>query len=832
MQIPSFSENRYVLTFIDDYTRKTWVYMLKQKSEVFEKFRHIKTLVEKQCGHYIKVLRTDRGGEYISQDFLHFCRENGIQKQFTARYTPQQNGVAERKNRTILDMVRSMLKAKHLPHEYWAEAVTCAVYILNRCPTKAVMSKIPEEAWSGQKQTVTHMRVFGCVAYAHVSDQLRKKLDSKGENLEKTVNVEIIVSHEEEEEGTVANNPFLVVPPPQQQIQQTTPQAGIRTALRSQGSASSSTPQGSEIPSSSGGTPSTPRRPRFINLNEIYEQGEVSTNTGMNSLFALYCHVDDPIHFEDAVNEDKWIEAMNEEIGAIKKSKTWELVDLPEGKDAIGVKWVYKTKNNAEGKIDRHKARLVVKGYKQQQGKDYDETFSPVARMETVRTVLSIAAQHKWKIYQMDVKSSFLNGVLKEEVYVEQPPGYEVEGQEHKVCKLKKALYGLKQAPRAWYSRIDAYLIENGFDKCDGEPTLYIKENDGKILIVVLYVDDLIFTSNDAFLIADFKAVMKSEFEMADLGFLRYFLGIEVDQSENGVFISQDKYVEAVLKRFNMQNSKAAVTPTVVGLKLTKEDSSKDFDPKLYKSIVGSLMYLTVTRPDIMHVVSLISRFMERPKETHWQAAKKILRYVNGTKGFGILYSSSESFMLKGYTDSDWAGSVDDRKSTSGYVFYMGSGAISWASKKQPVVSLSTAEAEYVAATAAACQAVWLRRVIRDLCHEQEKGTTIYCDNSSAIALSKNSVFHKRTKHIDTKFHFIRELVNNGEIVLQHCRTEDQLADILTKPLGKKSFDHFRKCLGMQKNPPVEIKGECWNDNLNCRGATATAAYCLQKTSI
>eukprot|EP00253_Pinus_taeda_P006722 PITA_06722 len=259
---------------------------------------------------------------------------------------------------------------------------------------------------------------------------------------------------------------------------------------------------------------------------------------------------------------------MNEEIGTIERSKTWELVDLPEGKDAIGVKWVYKTKSNAEGKIDRHKARLVVKGYEQQQGKYYDETFAPVARMETVRTVLSIAAQHKRKIYQMDVKSAFLNRVLKEEVYVEQLPGYEVEGQEHKVCKLKKALYGLKQALRAWYSRIDAYLIENGFDKCDGEPTLYIKEN-------------------------------------------------ELDQSENGVFISQDKYVEAVLKRFNMQNNKAAVTPTVVGLKLTKEDNSKDFDPKLYKSIVGSLMYLTATRPDIMHAVSLISRFMERPKETH-----------------------------------------------------------------------------------------------------------------------------------------------------------------------------------------------------------------------
>eukprot|EP00253_Pinus_taeda_P021950 PITA_21950 len=357
--------------------------------------------------------------------------------------------------------------------------------------------------------------------------------------------------------------------------------------------------------------------------------------------------------------------------------------------------------------------------------------------------MFSIAAQQKWKIYQMDVKSAFLNGVLKEEVYVEQPPGYEVEGQEHKVYKLKKALYGLKEAPRA---------------------------------------------CNDASLIADFKAVMKSEFEMTELGFLRYFLRIEVDQSENGVFISQVKYVEAVLKRFNMQNSKAATTSTIMGLKLTKEDRNKDFDPKLYKSIVGSLMYLTATRPDIMHAMSLISKFMERLKETHWQAAKRILRYVKGTKGFGILYSSSESFMLTSYTDSNWAGSVDDRKSTSGYVFHMGSGAISWASKKQLVVSLSTAEAEYVEATTTACQAVWLRRVLIDLCHEQEKGTTIYYDNSSEIALSKNFVFHKRTKHIDTKFHFIRELVNNGEIILQHCRTKDQLDDILTKPLGKKSL--------------------------------------------
>eukprot|EP00253_Pinus_taeda_P019640 PITA_19640 len=400
--------------------------------------------------------------------------------------------------------------------------------------------------------------------------------------------------------------------------------------------------------------------------------------------------------------------------------------------------------------------------------------------METVRAVLSIAAQNKWKFYQMDVKSTFLNGVLMEEVYVEQPLGYEKKGQEHKVCILKKALYGLKQAPRAWYSRIDFYLLDNEFEKC-----------------------------NDDYLIENSKSVMKEEFEMTDMGLLRYFLGIEVDQNKNGIFISQEKYVNEVLGIFNMQDSKAAITPTVMGLKLRKENSSKDFDPSVYKSIVGNLMYLTATRPDIMHAVSLISRFMERPKETHWQAAKRILRYVKGAKRYGIFYTVSECSDLVGYIDSDWAGSVDDWKSTSGYVFHIGSRSISWASKKQPIVVLSTAEAEYVAATAAACQAVWVRRMLRSLCQEQATTTIIFCDNSSAIALYKNSVFHKRTKHIDTKFHYIRELVNNGEIVLQHCRTQEQVADILTKPLDQKSFEFLRKRVGMTDNPAVEIKGEC-----------------------
>eukprot|EP00253_Pinus_taeda_P003001 PITA_03001 len=362
-------------------------------------------------------------------------------------------------------------------------------------------------------------------------------------------------------------------------------------------------------------------------------------------------------------------------------------------------------------------------------------------------------------------KVSVLEWSAKEEVYVAQPLGYEIEGQEDKVYQLKKALYGLKKAPRAWYNRIDAYLLDNGFDKCNGELILYIKERKGKILIVALYVDDLIFTGSDDFLIADFKQIMKSELEMADLGLLRYFLGIEIKQTENDIFIYQTKYVVEILERFKMQNNNSTPTPTIIGLKLSKEDCSINVNLTLYKSMIGSLMYLTATRPDIMYAVILVSRFMEIPKETNWQATKRIL--------------------------SDWAGSVDDRKSTSGYVFHLGSEAISWASKKQPIVSLSTADAEYVAATTAMCQVVWMRRMLRDLPHDQEGAKMIFCDNTLEIALSKNYVFHKRTKHIDAKYHFIREFINNNEIVLQHCRSQEQLIDIFTKPLVGENFCLF-----------------------------------------
>uniref|UniRef100_A0A2N9GX95 Uncharacterized protein n=1 Tax=Fagus sylvatica TaxID=28930 RepID=A0A2N9GX95_FAGSY len=807
----SLGKNNYFLLFIDDFSRKTWIYFLKQKSKVFGAFKKFKAFVEKQSDQEIKALRSDRGGEFTSNEFKEFCETNGIRRPLTVPRSPQQNGVAERKNRSILNMARSMLKSKKMPKELWAEAVDCAVYLSNRCPTRSVQGKTPQQAWSRKKPTVSHLRVFGSIAYMHVPDQERSKLDdksekyvfigydpsSKGYKLYNPSTKKVIVSRDVEfdEEGIWNWNTqeeekydFFPFPEEEEQVNEvpempTTPPPSPVSPVH-ESSSSSSSLEGSSS-----------ERPRgFRSLQDLYESTE---NIDDITLFCLFADCE-PTGFKEAVQDKKWRNAMNEEIKAIKKNDTWELTTLPHGKKAIGVKWVYKMKKNAKGEVERYKARLVVKGYSQQQGIDYDEVFAPVARLETIRLLIALAAQNKWSIFQMDVKSAFLNGYLEEEVFVEQPIGYVVKGQEGKVLKLKKALYGLKQAPRAWNSRIDKYFQEKGFSKCPHEHALYCKVHEnGDILIVCLYVDDLIFTGNNPSMFEDFKNAMAREFEMTDIGLMAYYLGIEVKQTEEGIFISQEGYAKEILKKFEMLDCKSISTPVECGVKLSRHDEEENVNPTLFKSLVGSLRYLTCTRPDILYGVGLVSRYMEAPTMTHLKTAKRILRYVKGTLDFGLLYSPSKEFKLFGYCDSDWAGDMDDRKSTTGFVFYMGDTTFTWTSKKQPIVTLSTCEAEYVAATSSVCHAVWLRSLLKELHMSQEEATEIFVDNKSALALAKNPVFHDRSKHIDTRYHFIRECIARKEVQLEFVKSQDQVADIFTKPLKYDTFYKLRALLGV-----------------------------------
>jgi hypothetical protein len=510
--------------------------------------------------------------------------------------------------------------------------------------------------------------------------------------------------------------------------------------------------------------------------------------------------VQEPANFVEASKVPSWKHAMDEELKAIESNGTWTLVTQPPNHKPIGLKWVYKLKKDTQGAVVKHKARLVAKGYVQRQGVDYEEVFAPVARLETVRLLLALAAQGDWKVHHMDVKSAFLNGDLTEEVYVEQPIGYEKKGEEEKVYKLKKALYGLKQAPRAWNSKLDQCLVSLGFKRCPLEHAVYTKSSKDSNLLIGVYVDDLIITGDNAQQIEGFKAQMMKKFSMSDLGLLSYYLGIEVKQNSGEISLCQSAYAVKLLDKCGMADCNAVQVPMDQRHKLSKISSNPPVDTTTYRSIVGSLRYLVHTRPDLAYSVGIVSRFMENPTTEHMSAVKQIMRYVKGTINLGCTYKKGkEGLILHGYSDSDMAGDVDDRKSTSGMVFYLGPNPISWNSQKQKVVALSSCEAEYIAASTAACQGVWLRRLLADLAKKKVQKVSLKIDNQAAISLCKNPVHHERSKHIDTRFHYIRECIEEGMIEVQHVNTNDQLADILTKSLGKQKFIEMRKKVGVHE---------------------------------
>jgi hypothetical protein len=401
-------------------------------------------------------------------------------------------------------------------------------------------------------------------------------------------------------------------------------------------------------------------------------------------------------NFNEASKYYLWVKAMNDELDQIEKNNMWEKVHRPEGKNIIGSKWIFKNKLNEQGQVVRNKARLVCKGYSQIEGLDFDETFAPVARLEAIIIFLSYACHKRFKFYQMDVKSSFINGDLNEEVYMEKLEGFELSNNPDLVCKMKKDLYGLKQAPRAWYHRLDTYLKDKGFKRVTIDNNLYIKTEGDDLLIVLVYVDDIIFRCNKDSLVKWFSYAMESEFEISIIGELSFFIGLQITQRSEGMFISQEKYLREMLKRFQMEDSKPVGTPMVTGCKLRKDDDSPDVDQSSYRSMIGSLLYITASRPNIMHAVGMVGRYQSTPKQSHLLVVKRIFRYLKETITYGLWYPRNQKFQLTAYLDVDWENCVDERKSTSGGAFFLGDSLAAWLSKKQSFISLSTTEAEYI----------------------------------------------------------------------------------------------------------------------------------------
>jgi hypothetical protein len=508
-------------------------------------------------------------------------------------------------------------------------------------------------------------------------------------------------------------------------------------------------------------------------------------------------------------NAEEWKRAMDLEFNSLINNETWELVDLPPEKKTIGTKWVFKVKQNPDGTIERFKARLVAKGYSQVEGIDYQETFAPVVRLNTIRIILAIANHFDMEIQHMDVDTAFLYGNLQEEIYIQQPEGF--ISQPEKVCRLKKSIYGLKQAPKVWNDLLDHHLQMHDFKRSETDPCVYFKRKEENITIIAIYVDDMIIATTSMKEMLEIKAIMKTKFKMKDLGEITYCLGLQIQRNrkEKTLSLHQTKYINEMIKIFGMEEAKPVSTPTALGIALEKKKKEDEEESKYpYKEAVGKLLYaMTGSRPDIAFATSLVSRFMSNYDSTHWTAVKRILRYLKGTNDLCITFKkTSEALTLIGACDSDWGGDKCDRKSTFGYIFLLDGAPISWVSKKQSIVALSTTEAEYIATTHAAKEAIWIRKLMSELGHEQKQPTTIFEDNKSCIALANNPVFHMRTKHIDIQYHFIREAIKQQHVSLEYCPTEQMTADAFTKPLPTTKFIDTRVRMGLQG---CTIEGRC-----------------------
>ena len=509
-----------------------------------------------------------------------------------------------------------------------------------------------------------------------------------------------------------------------------------------------------------------------------------------------------------ALRDPNWKMAMDDEYDALIKNKTWELVPRPPNINVIKSMWIFTHKVKSNGVFERHKACLVGDGKTQQVGIDCGETFSPVVKPATIRTVLSLSLSKAWPIRQLDVKNAFLHGELQETVYMHQPLGYRDKSHPDYVCLLRKSLYGLKQAPRTWYKRFADYVISLGFTNSTCDNSLFIYRKGSDVAYILLYVDNIILTASSNALRLSIMRLLRTEFAMKDLGPLNYFLGIAVSRNKGGMFLSQRKYAEQIIERAGMSSCKSSPTLVDTKEKVSANSSAPFKDPTLYRSLARALQYLTFTLPDISYAVQQVCLHMHDPRQDHMQALKRIIRYIQGALNHGLhLYASSVSSIVS-YIDADWGGCPDTRCSTSGYCVFLGDNLVSWSSKRQPTLSRSSAEPEYRGVANVVSESCWLRNLLLELHCPIKKATLVYCDNISAIYLSGNPVQHQRTKHIEMDIHFVREKVARGQVRVLHVPSRYQIADIFTKGLPRLLFQDFRDSLSVRE-PPASTAGVC-----------------------
>lgn len=838
--------SRYFATFIDDASRWSEVRFLRNKSDVLQAFKDYKALVENQTGRRVKYLQSDNGREYCNERFDTFLKDNGIGRRLTVPYTPEQNGVAERKNRTLLDMARCLLLQSSLPKSLWAEAVNTANYIRNRCPTSHLDGRTPYEAWKGKIPDVSHFQEFGRNALTLKREPGRDKFESRSRK-------GVLVGYSETSKGyriwlpeerriEIARdvkftdaNPTLSSTEGSEDLlsQETTESENIDIELQprnikhpnpSEEPADDLEDEGTdeeEAPSLGNATPIRGRgRPRLVRTGLRGRPRRLFRNADPSSLSDEAANlteipIDEAIHGPDIAD---WNDAIASELRSILKNDTWKLVDRPESATVIGSRVVLRNKHREDGTLERRKARIVARGFAQRPGVDFDATFAPVARMESIRTLMAVAAEKGMTVQQLDVTTAYLNGILKEKILMELPRNIQgglrilasdlSEGRDvqvkakqtleamqggDKVCLLNKAIYGLKQAGRCWNDRLCDVLSRFGAKKSTADPCVFLKGHGPDLLIIAAYVDDILVASRNESEICKLKRFLANELEIKSLGNVKYCLGIEFHQNETGISMNQSGYIQDILGRFGMSNANPVSTPLDANVKLvpsTEGGSGRESLP--YRELVGALMYVaTCTRPDISFAVSYLSQFGTCYDSTHWTAAKRVLRYLKGSLKLGLKYRRTGD-PVKGYVDADWANCPVDRKSYTGHTFVLGGTPVSWESRKQRTVALSSTEAEYMALTEAAKQATYIQRFLEELEYNGGDTVTILCDSNGARMIAENPVFHGRTKHIDIRHHYVREALSRGNLTVEYVSTDNMPADFLTKGLAAPKF---RKCL-------------------------------------
>lgn len=466
---------------------------------------------------------------------------------------------------------------------------------------------------------------------------------------------------------------------------------------------------------------------------------------------------------------------MQQELHALSSNNTWQIVPLPPGKSPIGYKWLYRIKFKTNGSVEMYKARLVAKGYTQKASIDYLDTFSPVAKFVSVKLMLAIAAAKNYSLHHLDINNAFLHGDLNEELYMDIPKGYQVQGETQRmVCKLNKSLYGLKQASRQWFLKFSSVLMNFSLQKSGADHSYFYKHDHGLYLGIIIYVDDLLIACNHPPLVQEFKTYLGKHVKYKDLGTPQYFLGLEINITANGISLCQRKYILDLLADTGLTGCKSHTTPMEFSNHLELCDKDLLPDPKLYRRLIGRLLYLGFTKLDITFSINKLSQFLAKPCSYHLKAAHRVLKYLKGTTDLGLHYSKNSTLSPSIYADADWGTCSDTLRSVTGYCLFIGDSIISWKSKKQHTVSCSSAEAEYRAMAHATCEVVWIDILLRDFGIPKLKAIPLFCDNKAAIYITSNPVFHERTKHIEIVCHTIRERYVAGLIKPLHVRADMQ----------------------------------------------------------